>query len=76
MADANGWDTGLLGKIEDFRSDESISVPRDQGFIETSPGSQSPVITTKGWDVKFSGKINSLIGFLFLKSKSQWYLTL
>ena len=29
-----------------------IAVPRNQGFKETSPGHQYPVITTKVWYVK------------------------
>ena len=52
MADANVLDTGILEEIEDLRSDESIAVPHDQGFTETLSGRQSPVITTKFWDVK------------------------
>ena len=35
MANSDGWDTGLLKEIEDFRSDELISIPCDQGFTET-----------------------------------------
>ena len=52
MTDADGWDTGLLEEIEDFRSDESISVPCEQGFTDTSSGRQAPGITAKGWEVK------------------------
>ena len=63
MAYANGWDTGLIEEIEDFRSDKSITVPRYQGFTETSSCCQDPVITTKGWDVKvpWKDKSNNLI---------------
>ena len=59
MDDANGWYTGLIEEIEDFKSDKSIAVPRDQGFTETLSGCQDPVITTKGWDVKVSLKDKS-----------------
>ena len=52
MADADGWHTGGLEEIENFRKDESIAVPHNRGFIETSSGCQDPVITTKGWDLK------------------------
>ena len=33
MADAYGWGNGLIEEIEDLRSDESIDVPSDRGFI-------------------------------------------
>ena len=61
MADADGWDTGILEEIEDFRSDKSIDVPRDQGFKETLSGRQAPVITTKDWGVTFLWKDKSTI---------------
>ena len=48
MADTNGWDTGIIEEIEDFRSEKLIAVPREKGFTETSSGRQAPVITTKG----------------------------
>ena len=59
MADAYGWDTGLLEQIEDFRSYVSIAVPHYQGFCKALPVHKAPVITTKGWDVKFCWKDRS-----------------
>ena len=45
--------------MEDFRSDELIAVPREQGFTETFPGLQIYVITTKFLDVKVCWKDKS-----------------
>ena len=59
MANADGWDTGLLEEIEDFRGDESIDVPIEKVFTEIFSGCQAPVITTKAWDVKFLWKDKS-----------------
>ena len=59
MADVDGWDTGIIEEIEDFRSDESIAFPHDLGFTEISSGRQAPVITTRGWDVKVRWKDKS-----------------
>ena len=44
MADDDGWETGLLEKIEDFRRDELIDVPHDKVFKQTSSGRQDPVL--------------------------------
>ena len=52
MADDDGWDTGLLEEIIDFRKDDNIAVKADDGFKEMSNGDKVPVITTKGWDVQ------------------------
>jgi hypothetical protein len=52
MADDDGWDTGLLEEIIDFRKDDSIAIKIDDGFKEMSNGDKVPVITTKGWDVQ------------------------
>ena len=59
MANVDGWDTRLIEEIEDFRSDELIDVPRNQGFTETLSGRPAPVITTKGWNFKVSWKDKS-----------------
>ena len=59
MADDDGWETGLLEEIEDFRRDELIDVPHDKVFKQTSSGRQAPMITTKGWDVKVLWKDKS-----------------
>ena len=52
MADEEGWDTGLLEEIIDFRKDNVIAVKVQDGFREMSNGEKVPVFTTKGWDVK------------------------
>ena len=59
MADDDGWDTGLLDDIIDFRKDDSIAVTKENGFTEISNGDQVPVITTKGWDVQVRWKDKS-----------------
>ena len=51
--------TGPLEEKEDFISDESIYIPRDQRFIETLSGRQEQVIKTKGWGVKVLWKDKS-----------------
>ena len=52
MADEDGWDTGLLEEVIDFRSNDDIAVKAQDGFREMSNGEKVPVITTKGWDVQ------------------------
>ena len=52
MADEEGWDTGLLEEIINFRKDDDIAVKVEDGFREISNGDKVPVITTKGWDVQ------------------------
>ena len=59
MADNDGWDTGLLEEVEDFRCDEAIAIPKDKGHFESANGNKVPVVTTKGWDVKVRWKDKS-----------------
>ena len=59
MADEDGWDTGLLEEIEEFRKDDSIAIGIEDGFRIQPNGHKVPVITTKGWDVKVRWKDKS-----------------
>ena len=60
QTDQDGFDVGLLDEIVDFRRDDEIAVPIDQGFVTSYNGQEKPIITTKGWDVLIKWKDQSL----------------
>lgn len=72
QADNEGWDTGLLREIVDYRKDESIAIPSSEGYYETATGQRRKVITTKGWDIKvlWSDKSYSWIPMSDLKESN------
>ena len=52
QADDDGWDSGILKEIIDYRRIDGVAVPKSQGVIETETGQLRNVITTKGWEFK------------------------
>ena len=53
--DKDGFDTGFISEISGYRK-HSTSIPRSQGHFLSKNGNRSPIITTKGWDLKVTWK--------------------
>ena len=59
QADGDGWDTGLLDEILDFRMNSEVAISKEDGFVELPNGHRRPVVTTRGWDVQVRWKDQS-----------------
>ena len=57
--DEDRWDSGLLEEIVEFRCNDQIAIPMEEGFTILPNGERRPVVTTKGWDVKARWKDRS-----------------
>lgn len=68
--DDDGYEYQTISDILDHRKDESVAVPKEEGFFTTSTGQRRRVITTKGWDflVRWGDQTTSWISLADLKA--------
>ena len=59
QVDYQGWDTVILEEISDFRCDLDVAIPTGEQSHVNVNRIQSPVITTKGWDVQIKCRYQS-----------------
>ncbi len=59
QVDSEGYDTGIFSEVIDYRCDEEVAIPQGEHAFTSLNGRETPVITTKGWDLLIRWKDQS-----------------